>query len=187
MTLRNTIGVIIELAERGAIQRYAITGAVAALNYIEPSLTEDLDILVSIGHFEERPSGLILLGPIEKALAEIGYRERTDVGYMIGDWPVQFLPVSSELDEEALEQAVEVEIGAPGEPSLTARCLSAHHLVAIAVKLGRLKDLSRVDAFLRHGAVDVAVLKEVLQRHGLIGAWLNFCTRAGIEDPLGST
>ena len=31
----------------GVIGRYAIAGAVAAYNYIEPTLTEDLDILVS--------------------------------------------------------------------------------------------------------------------------------------------
>ena len=67
MSLRKTIQVVTKLAEQGTIQRYAIAGAVAALNYIEPSLTEDLDILVSIAHFEKRQSGLILLAPIEKA------------------------------------------------------------------------------------------------------------------------
>lgn len=51
MSLRKTIEVVTKLAERGAIQRYAIAGAVAALNYIEPTLTEDLDILVSVAHF----------------------------------------------------------------------------------------------------------------------------------------
>src|SRR5437660_8302869 len=103
MSLRGTIEVVTKLAESGAIQRYAIAGAVAALNYIHPTLTEDLDILVSITHFEKRQSGLILLAPIEKALADMGYTERTDLGHMIEGWPVQFLPVASELDEEALE------------------------------------------------------------------------------------
>ena len=49
MSLRQTIEVVTKLAEQGAIKQYAIAGAVAALNYIQPTLTEDLDILVSIG------------------------------------------------------------------------------------------------------------------------------------------
>lgn len=70
MSLRKTIEVVTRLAEKGALQQYAIAGAVAALNYIQPTLTEDLDILVSISHFEKRQSGLILLAPIERARAE---------------------------------------------------------------------------------------------------------------------
>lgn len=64
MSLRNTIEVVTRLAESGAIERYAIAGAVAALNYIQPTLTEDLDVLVS--HFESRRSGLILLDPSKR-------------------------------------------------------------------------------------------------------------------------
>ena len=187
MSLRNTIGVVTKLAEQGAIQRYAIAGAVAALNYIQPTLTEDLDILVSIAHFDKRPSGLILLTPIEKALAGMGYTERTDVGYMIDGWPVQFLPVASELDEEALERAIDLDIDLTDVPPLTARCLSAEHVVAIAVKLGRLKDLARVQAFLEQDAVDLAALRDVLQRHNLMANWRSFCAKAGIENPLQTT
>ena len=79
MALRNTIAVVAKLAERGAIRRYAITGAVAALNYIQPTLTEDLDVLVAVAHFEKRQSGLLLLSPIESALADMGYTERSDL------------------------------------------------------------------------------------------------------------
>ena len=48
MTLNKTIQVIASLAANGVIQNYAVTGAVAALAYIEPTLTEDLDILISV-------------------------------------------------------------------------------------------------------------------------------------------
>lgn len=88
MSLRKTIEVVARLAEQGAVERYAVAGAVAALNYIEPTLTEDLDVLVSIAHFERRESGLILLDPIERALADLGYSERSGVGIMIEGWPV---------------------------------------------------------------------------------------------------
>lgn len=187
MSLRKTIEVVTRLAERGAMQRYAIAGAVAALNYIQPTLTEDLDILVSIAHFEKRPSGLILLAPIEKALADMGYTERTDLGYLIDGWPVQFLPVASELDEEALDRAIELDIDLTGDPPPKARCLRAEHVVAIAVKLGRLKDLARVQAFLEQEALDLAALGDVLKRHDLMEDWRSFCAKAGIENPLRAT
>ena len=184
MTLRRTIEVVAKLAEKGVIRSYAIAGAVAALNYIQPTLTEDLDVLISIDGFERRPSGLLLLGPIERALAEMGYTERTDLGHMIEGWPVQFLQVGSALDEEALDQAVELDLADPGEQPLKVRSLSAEHVVAIAVKLGRLNDLARVQAFLEQKAVDLDRLKDVLERHDLMAAWREFCLKAAIANPL---
>jgi hypothetical protein len=184
MTLRNTIEVVTKLAAKGVIGNYAIAGAVAALNYIQPMLTEDLDILISIDGFEERSSGLLLLGPIENALAQMGYAERSDVGLKVEGWPVQFLPVASALDEEALEQATNIEVANPGEPSLKARCLRAEHLVAIALKVGRLKDWARIQAFLEQEAIDLKRLQAVLERHNLVRDWKNFCVKAAIADPL---
>jgi hypothetical protein len=185
MSIRRTIEVIAKLAEQGVIRQYAIAGAVAALNYIEPTLTEDLDILVSVADFE-RKSGLILLTPIEKALSDMGYNQRTDVGISVEGWPVQFLPVASALDEEALEKAIELEIDLTGDTPLKARCLRAEHVVATAIKLGRLKDLARVQAFLEQKAVDLSALRDVLERHHLMSNWLSFCAKAGIENPLKS-
>ncbi len=74
----------------------------------------------------------------------MGYTERTAVGLMIEGWPVQFLPVSSALDEEALEQAIELDIDDTGTSPVKARCLRAEYLVATAAKVGRLKDLARI-------------------------------------------
>ena len=182
--MRKTIEVVSKLAQQGVIKRYAIAGAVAALNYIEPALTEELDVLISFADFEKRESGLILLKPIEKALAEIGFSKRTNVGYLIEEWPVQFIPVASALDEEALDQANEIDIGLTGDPPLTARCLRAEHIVATAVKLGRLKDWARIEAFLNQKAVDLTALRDVLERHALMDAWKNFCLKSGIKDPL---
>jgi hypothetical protein len=184
MSMRKTIEVITTLAERSIFKSYAIAGAVAALNYIEPTLTEDLDILISLAGFESHRSGLILLTPIEKALKEMGYTDRSDVGFMIEGWPVQFLPAASPLDEEALEEAIEIEIEPAGRPPLKVRCLRAEHLVAIATRVGRLKDLARVQAFLEAKAVDLSALKDILVRHGLMDNWRSFCFKAGIENPL---
>jgi hypothetical protein len=183
MSLQKTIEVVTKLAEQGAMKQYAIAGAVAALNYIQPTLTEDLDILVSLADFEEHKSGLILLTPIEAALAKMGYTERSAVGIWIEDWPVQFLPVASALDEEALSQAVEVEYQG-GDRPFKARVLRPEYLVATALKVGRLKDLARIEAFLDQGAVDLTALKAVLERFDLMPAWKAYCVKAGKPDPL---
>jgi hypothetical protein len=184
MPLRKTIEVVAKLAADGVIRQYAIADAVAALNYIQPTLTEDLDILVSLEGFEERGSGLILLTPIERALAKLGYAERSDVGIRVEGWPVQFLPIALPLDEEALFQAAEVELRHGEEPAFKVRVLRAEHVVATALRLGRLKDLARVEAFLDQGAVDLVRLKAVLQRHELIPAWKVFLSKSGKQDPL---
>ena len=181
MSIDRVIQVIADLATRGVIKDYAVTGAVAALAYIEPTLTEDLDILVSVADFEQRSSGLILVSPIERALADMGYAQRSGAGIMVEGWPVEFLPTASELDEESLREAVEMEV----EEGVTARVLKAEHLAAKAVSVGRLKDLARVEAFLDQNAVDVTVLKSVIERFGLREAWASFCSRAGRPDPLG--
>jgi hypothetical protein len=97
---------------------------------------------------------------------------------------VQFLPVASPLDEEGLEQAIEIDIAGPEEKPLKARCLRAEHVVATALRTGRLKDLARIQAFLEQDAVDLRRLKNVLERHNLIAAWGEFCLKAAIENPL---
>lgn len=185
MTLRKAMGAVAKLSEIGAIGKYAIAGAVAALNYTQPTLTEGLDILISVDAFGKHASGLLLLAPIESALASMGYREKTDLGYLIEDWPVQFLPAASELDTEALDQAVEIDLAAAGDQPIKVRTLTAEHVVATALKVGRLKDLARIQAFLEQQAVDLHRLKGVLERHNLMDSWIAFCHKAGIANPFG--
>ena len=184
MSLQKTIEVITKLAEQGAMKQYAITDAVAALNYIQPTLTEDLDILVSVVVDFGEHKGLIPLTPIERALAKMGYTERSGVGIRIENWPVQFLPVASSLDEEALVNAVEVDYKGTGG-AFKARVLRPEYLVATALKVGRLKDLARIDAFLDEKAVDLTALKVVLKRFDLMSAWDAYCAKAGKLDLLG--
>lgn len=183
MSMQRTIAVVTQLAAKGVIKNYALTGAVAALTYIEPTYTEDLDVLVSLDTFELRGgTGLILLGPIEEALAEMGYSERRDVGVVVEGSPVQFIPVASPLDEEALAEAVDVLIH--GASPFSVRVLRAEHLVAKALSVGRLKDLARIEAFLDQDAVRLDLLAAVLGRHGLTPAWRAFCLKADRTDPL---
>jgi hypothetical protein len=95
MGMKRTLDVLNAMEADGIIGRYALAGAVAAYNYIEPAVTEDVDILVAL----ERDSGqeilgLISLAPIFSYLKAKGYEEFRREGIVIEGWPVQFLPVT---------------------------------------------------------------------------------------------
>ncbi|MDQ3560895.1 MAG: hypothetical protein M3453_17280 [Pseudomonadota bacterium] len=186
MGLRRTLAVINAMEAERLIGRYAIAGAVAAYNYIEAAVTEDVDILVSFdspGLVTGSP-GLITLEPIYSFLRKRGYTEHRKEGVLIEGWPVQFLPVASDLERDALAEAETVELEIPGESSATTRVLRPEHLVAIALKVGRPKDVLRVVQFVESAAIGADLLRPVLQRHGLEPAWRAFCRRTGVPDIL---
>jgi hypothetical protein len=185
MGIKRTLEVINRMEADGIVERYAIGGAVAAYNYVEPAVTEDLDILISFGRHHQRPkSGLITLGPLLSYLQQKGYSEFRKEGLFIEGWSVQFLPVSDDLDAEALAQAEEVAIEISSiEGSVKSRVLRPQHIVATALRTGRPKDRIRIVQFLEENAVDLAGLCDVIARHGLQEAWRRFCHRTGIADP----
>jgi hypothetical protein len=91
-----------------------------------------------------------------------GYHELRKEGIMIEGWPVQFMPVANALEHEAYENAQEKDVD-----GVRVRVVLPEHLVAIMLKVGRLKDLARVEMFLSQRAVDLESLEDILQRHGL--------------------
>jgi hypothetical protein len=169
----------------GIIGRYALAGAVAAYNYIEPAVTEDLDILVAFRHGPgQTTAGVIMLTPIFSYLKAKGYEEFRKEGIVIEGWPVQFLPVVDSLDAEALAQAKETELRFSVSPvSVSTRVLRPEHLAAIALRVGRPKDLIRITQFLSENAVAPSALCSVIDRHRLTEAWQSFCKQAGISNP----
>jgi len=184
MAIRKTIEVINAMEADGVIGRYAIAGAVAAYNYIEPTLTEDLDILVAFGEVQNRGApGLVRLEPILSYLAKRGYVKHRKEGIVVEGWQVQFLPVANKLDLEALTDAEAVELRIGNEGPVATRVLKPEHLVANCLRVGRPKDLIRITQFLTEGAVDVGALCSVLSRHGLSRAWQDFCAKMQISDP----
>jgi hypothetical protein len=184
MGMKQTLDIINRMETDGIIGRYAIAGAVAAYNYVEPSVTDDLDILVAFDIPENRRSGLITLGPILAYLSEKGYSEFRKEGILIEGWTVQFIPVAGDLDAEALARAEEVEIEIdPRQGSVRTRVLRPEYIVATALRVDRPKDRIRMIQFLEEEAVDIPALCEVIGRHGLAAAWRVFCGRAGITDP----
>ncbi len=183
--MKSTFRVINQMVDDGILQRYAVAGAVAALNYIEPTLTDDLDILVGIDHVGQQPGpGLVTLEPVFAYLRKAGYTEFRKEGVVIEGWPVQFLPVANDLDTESLAQAADIELDVgDGAPPIKVRILRAEHVVATALTVGRPKDRVRVSQFLAENAVDLAALGAVLSRHGLQDKWSKFCVQTGISNP----
>jgi len=100
--MKKTLQVINNLKKIGIISDYAIGGAVASFFYLEATLTEDLNVFILTDQGEKT---IITLSPLYESLAEKGYRDFRKEGIIIGNWPVQFLPVTTELEKEALEKS----------------------------------------------------------------------------------
>jgi hypothetical protein len=160
--MEKTLRVLNRMVKDGVIERYAIGGAVAALFYIEPINTNDLDIFF---HVKDSSAGLDILEPLYKYLSGLGYKGKGEAIDIEG-WPVQFLPVFNPLLEEAVEQAKEVRF-----QRTKTRVMHAEHLVAIMLQTGRLKDQARIGQFVELDALDQKQLSNILVRHGLIRQW----------------
>lgn len=52
--------------------------------------------------------------------------------------------------------------------------VTAEHLVAMALKTGRAKDLARILQFVESGVLDAGKLDQILNRHGLLEKWEEF-------------
>lgn len=160
--MKETLKVLNRMVRAGVVEDYAIGGAVAAIYYLEPFDTADLDIFVQVN---TSGGGLTSLAPIYEYLTGRGYEARGEFIY-IEEMPVQFLPVFNALTEEALKRARAINFA-----RVTARVMRPEHLVAIMLDTGRPKDYLRINMFLEQGAVNRRSLNAVLRRHGLKKKW----------------
>lgn len=69
------------------------------------------------------------------------------------------------------------EAGSETVDGVAARVYSAEHLAAIALQLGRAKDMMRVEQMVREGALDGIRFDAILARHGLTERWTEFENR----------
>ena len=163
------LNVVNQMQTDGVIGKYAIGGAIAATFYIEPTSTFDIDIFIP---FENTPgSSLASLSPIYSYLLERGYKA-AGAHIIIENWQVQFLPADDALYKEALLQAVEAEVG-----GVKTWVMKAEHLMAIALRTGRGKDLIRIEQFVQHEAYDPNELNQILAHHNLVEKWQQFNDR----------
>jgi hypothetical protein len=174
MNLALVISTIHQMHVDGVIENYAIGGAVGATFHLEPVSTLDVDIFVS---FRQEPGALIVNPqPIFDYLLERGCH--MDGEYVIiGGWPVQFLPPTGSLVEEALSEAITVVVG-----DAPTRVFTAEHLAAIALQVGRAKDKTRLLQFIESGILDLERFQAILHRHHLSQSWQRFVHQF-LSDP----
>jgi hypothetical protein len=174
MAIRDVISLINQMQRDQVVETYAIGGAVGATFYLEPLATLDVDIFVTM---RPEPGRLILNPrPMLDYLTSRGFAMEGEY-LIVGGWPVQFLPPTGPLVDEALEQAVVMDVD--GEP---ARVFSAEHLAAICLETGRAKDMARLLQFIESGSLVTDLFDEIIDRHGLRLAWMRFKNRF-LEGP----
>ena len=167
--MKATLEVINQMQADGVIGKYAVGGAVGATFYLEPSATLVIDIFVSLKRAARAP--LISLQPIYDYLTARKYQLRGEY-IIIEGWQVQFLPPADALGEEALAQAVGTDVD-----GLRTWVMTAEHLVALALQLGRAKDFARILQFIDAGVLDTAKLDQILTRYDLLAKWELFGDR----------
>jgi hypothetical protein len=150
------------MVKDGIIREYAIGGAIAAIYYLEPFETSDLDIFIQV---DVEGSALMILAPIYNYLLERGYQAYGEFINIEGV-PVQFLPSFNPLTDEAITKAETIRYD-----RVRTRVMRPEHLVAIMVAIGRAKDYLRINMFLEQCVVDMRKLKPVLKRHNLMAKW----------------
>ena len=166
MNIKAVIATINQMQADGVIDRYAIGGAVGATFYLEPVTTLDVDIFVAL--HAAPGSRIVSPKPIFDYLTARGCQIEGEY-IVIAGWPVQFLPPTGPLVEDALAQAIEQDV--EGTP---ARVFTAEHLAAIALQTGRAKDKARVLQFVEAGVLDANRFQAILTRHGLVDRWQQF-------------
>jgi hypothetical protein len=156
--------VLNELVTGGFLGEYAIGGGVGVLYYVEPVLTYDFDVVC---HFPgEGP--LIDPSPLFGELRRRGFVFGEEDRVLISGVPVQFIPAEPGLMEEALQAAVGVRID-----NVPTRILTLEYLMANMLRLHRPKDRAKLAliAESHSNCYDTRVLKEILDRHGLLEKW----------------
>jgi hypothetical protein len=167
--VKATLEAINGMEAEGVIKGYAIGGAVGATFYLEPAATVDLDVFITFP--TESAGSLVSLAPVYEHLKARGGRVQ-DEYIVIDQWPIQFLVAADSLEREAISEAVQTAV-----EDVPTRVMSAEHLVAIALRVGRLKDHNRILQFLEQESVDRKKLEDILERHGLTTKWRNFQSR----------
>lgn len=175
MNLQEVFATINKMKSDGVIDRYAIGGAVGATFYLEPVSTLDVDVFVA---FRPEPGDLVV-----RPTAIFDYLTKRGAAIegeylVIAGWPVQFLPPTGPLVEEALADARQNAL--EGEAVWV---FTAEHLAAIALETGRAKDKARLLQFVEEGALDPDRFEAILTRHGLMDRWKLFERQFLREQP----
>jgi hypothetical protein len=143
-------------------------GGIAALFYIEPIVTFDLDIFIILPSAYET---ILSLSPIYSWFEKHGYKPDKEHIILEGV-TVQFIPAYNDLVKESVQFAVEKSYG-----DIAVRVLSPEYLVAIMLQTFWPKDKERILRFLQEASLEDSLLESILRKHHLENAFQNFKER----------
>jgi hypothetical protein len=156
-----------DLLKEHLLEDYAIGGGIAVLYYTEPVLTYDFDVICVF------PQSGVLVDPtpVFTYLKGKGYLFGEEDRVNIEGIPVQFIPVSEGLVEEAIKNAKNVTIS-----GVQTKILTVEYLVAIMLQLNRPKDRAKIDLLINNDevSVDMSKMQQILTTYGLTKKWERF-------------
>ncbi|MBN2384647.1 hypothetical protein JXQ70_17370 [bacterium] len=156
--MKETLEIVNQMLEEGLFSRYAIGGGIAALFYIEPITTFDLDIFVLLS---ETDNVLISLSPIYSWLEKKGYTTKNEQ-VIIEGVPVQFIPAYNDLIIEAVENSnMQLYSG------IKTHVVKAEYLIAIMLQTNRSKDRERIAMMLDQTDLSRDILDDIIEKHDL--------------------
>ncbi len=165
LAVEKAIQVIARAQVEGLFSSYAIGGGIAALFYIEPVTTFDLDIFIVM---PESSGPLISLSPIYSWLEAHGYRPSKEQ-VIIEGIAVQFIPVYNDLVKDGVFNAVEKTYG-----KTPTRVLRPEYLIALMLQTFRLKDKERLGRFLQETTIDYPLLDSIFLKYNLKNVFETF-------------
>lgn len=153
-----------DLVEKGFLQGYAIGGGMGVLYYIEPVLTYDFDVFCVF------PGNGLLIdpSPLFGELRRRGYAFGQEDRVVIAGVPVQFIPADPGLMDEALAEAIPVEI-----EGVQTRIMKLEHLMANMLRLHRAKDRAKLSLIVESHSTryNIDEFNKILTRHNLSDKW----------------
>ncbi len=152
--------------EEMVFEKYAIGGGIAAIFYIEPVTTFDLDIFIIL----KQESKLISLTTIYDWLIKKGYKTEKEQ-IIIEGVPVQFIPVYNELVMDAVINAEKKEYG-----ETDTFVISKEYLFALMLQTNRPKDRDRMHKFFEQVDFSENELKKILMKFQLTESYNKFKT-----------
>ena len=151
MSFVDAIRTLNGLKRRRIIRDYVIIGAVAATAYMEPVLTEDLDIVVLADSDEEFWETYRRVGEHADGL--------DGMHHILGARPVQLFPSTMKpIYADAIARARQRRVG-----NIRVKLASPEHLVVLALEAFRYKDKLRIGEMLKLKAVDRDAVQGLLE------------------------
>lgn len=160
MSFRQALGIVGQLRDEGVVEEYAVGGAMAMVFWAEPVATYDLDVFVLL---PADGGALVSLAPLYEWAIRRGYAVLQEHIMMAGV-PVQIIPAHNDLAEEAIREAVLLDL--EGVP---VRVLRPEYLIALYLEPSARtrKRMERVAALLEGAQIDRSRLDLILSLYGL--------------------